>query len=128
MQVMVSEPLQSWSMPSSAISVPAGLMVASVSLQSSDDVASESAVSQLPSAASAVVPSEVPYVSWSASTMHVMVSVPLQSWSMPSSAISVPAGLTAASPSLQSSEEDDSDCAVSHVPSAASVVVPSEVP
>ena len=60
MQVIVSLPLQSWSIPSSGISAAPGLIPASASLQSSDVVDSESTVSQLPSAASTVVPRSVP--------------------------------------------------------------------
>ena len=103
MQVMVSVPLQSWSMPSSGTSVPEGFAVGSASSQSSDVVDSPWAVSQLPSSAGVVVPRAVPKPSWSASTMQVMVSDPLQSWSVPSSGVSVAPGKMPASASLQSS-------------------------
>ena len=52
---------------------------------------------------------------------------PTQSLSLPSQTSAAP-GLELASASSQSVERDDSCCAVSHTPSAASTGVPSEVP
>ena len=73
-----------------------------MSSQSVAVVASMSAVSQEPSAARVVVPATVPKPSMSASTKHVIVSAPLQSWSTPSSATSGAPVKMVGSPGAQS--------------------------